>query len=173
MGLLTVDEFVRSGRLPMVKNKHDIYLLIRMGGLRAVKQGRRTYIVTDSDIDSISQNKEERNKKIHVKIPEMVYKLIAVVADKEGMEIGQYIDEFLDNLSGMFRFFSENNQKIKEIEISRTQMEKIIEKAELIQKVYFLNRDKRFHGRKRVDKYLMVFVFLLTMYCLIKFEQKI
>ncbi|MEM4134554.1 MAG: hypothetical protein QXV73_05095, partial [Candidatus Micrarchaeia archaeon] len=63
MGLVTVDEFVRSGRLPMVKNKHDVYMLIRMGGLRAIKQGRRTYIVTDnSDIDSISQSKEERNK---------------------------------------------------------------------------------------------------------------
>lgn len=172
MGLVTVEEFIRSGRLPMVKNKHDVYMLIRMGGLRAIKQGRRTYIVTDnSDIDSISQ-KEERNKKIHVKIPEMVYKLIAVVANKEGMEVEQYIDEFLDNLSGMFRFFSENNQKIKEIEISRTQIEKIIEKAELIQKIDSLNENKRFQGR-RVDKYLVMFIFLLTLYCYAKFEQKI
>lgn len=173
MGLLTVDEFIRSGRLPMVKNKHDVYMLIRMGGLRAIKQGRRTYIVTDnSDIDSISQNKEERNKKIHIRIPEMVYKLIAVVADKKNVEVEQYIDEFLDNLSGMFRFFSENNQKIKEIEISRIQMEKIVENAELIQKIDSFNENKRFQGR-RVNKYLVMFIFLLTLYCYIKFEQKI
>lgn len=173
MGLLTVDEFIRSGRLPMVKNKHDVYMLIRMGGLRAIKQGRRTYIVTDnSDIDSISQNKEERNKKIHIRIPEMVYKLIAVVADKKNVEVEQYIDEFLDDLSGMFRFFSENNQKIKEIEISRIQMEKIVENAELIQKIDSFNENKRFQGR-RVNKYLVMFIFLLTLYCYIKFEQKI
>ncbi len=123
--LLTIEEFLAmatSGVYPEVKNKNDVYFLIRQGKLTAVKKDKKTYIqyeVPDEAKEAICElmektellkemqnkghrkrNKEKKNKKksIALKVPAIVYGFMEESAKYSNMSIEDYISKVIKNV---------------------------------------------------------------------------
>ncbi len=168
MSLITIDEFIKSGKFPLVKNRHDVYMLIRMGGLKTVKIGKRRYIVDGNDSEMKNDiSKEKRKRKINIVVPDMIYKLIAVVADREKKDVSEFIEDTMEKIKTILSYI-ENSSGTKTIEISCDSSEKA---KKLFKKINF-SRDKRLNSRERIriNKHLNVLVLLITLYASMKFE---
>lgn len=173
MSLLTVDEFIKSGKFPLIRNRNDVYMLIRMGGLKTVKRGKRRYIVDGSLNEEIISNleriKEKRNRKIRIEIPEIVYKLIYVIADREKKSIEELIEDLLKQVDTMLSYFS-SSEKSNEIEVSQGVINELSSKLlNLTTRINNLNKNKRVNG-KRITNQLATFILIFTLYSQIKFK---
>lgn len=174
MSLLTIDEFIKSGKFPLIRNRNDVYMLIRMGGLKTVKKGKRRYIVDESlneaSISMLEQIREKRNRKIRIEIPEIVYKLIFVVADREKKSVEELIEDLLHQVDTMFSYFL-NSEKNKEIEVSQDVIKELLSKlSNICTKINNLNTNKRLNGRRINNQLIIKFILIFILYAQIKFK---
>jgi hypothetical protein len=97
----------------------------------------------------------------------MIYKLIAVVADREKKDVSEFIEDTMEKIKTILSYI-ENSSGTKTIEISCDSSEKA---KKLFKKINF-SRDKRLNSRERIriNKHLNVLVLLITLYASMKFE---
>lgn len=168
----TIDNFVKSKKIPFIKNKNDVYMLIRMGGLKTVKKGKRTFIVTDYESESNADVKEKRNKKIKIFIPQNSYKLLAVVANHSKKEVEELIDEAIVAAEDVIKLGS-TEEKVP-IEICKEQVVKIVKIEKEIRKIkkVFEKKDIKLNEQRIASNFAMFFLFLIY-FALTEYKKQI